>query len=54
MWEWARSSAEAMQVEYAAEEPSPAEMGKFDDAVNVAAGLSVRVSHPPSVGLIKR
>lgn len=53
MWEWARSSAEAMHVEYAAEEPSPAEMGKFDDAVNVAAGLSIGVSYLASVSLIK-
>lgn len=35
----ATSSAEAMQVEYAAEEPSPAEMGRLEEAVKVAEKL---------------
>ena len=51
-WEWRRcegegdlmcsyaiKSEEAMQAEYAAEDPNPAPMGRLDDAVNVNSRL---------------
>jgi hypothetical protein len=41
MIEWARRSDDAAQVENAAEDPSPAPIGRFADAVNVTPGLVV-------------
>lgn len=41
MIEWAMRREEARQVEYAAEEPRPADMGRLDEAVKVQAGLFI-------------
>jgi hypothetical protein len=44
--EWASRSDDAAQVENAADDPSPAPIGRLADAVNVTPGLSVSFSIP--------